>query len=180
MSEYLPRYCAFLRGVNVNGITMKMKDVCAVFCGAGMMDVVSVLASGNIIFRSGLEVEDLKIILQNAMSRRFGYECFLFLKKEEEVFNIFRKNPFSKEDDFHVYALLGEGNAAEVLIREFGNPPVSGSEKAEIQAGTLYWKVNRGNTTTSSFGKVLGRKSMKSLFTSRNINTFEKIIQQFR
>ena len=34
--------CAFLRGMNVNGRTMKMVEVCDVFRVAGMTDVASV------------------------------------------------------------------------------------------------------------------------------------------
>ncbi|MGH2623835.1 MAG: DUF1697 domain-containing protein, partial [Sphingobacterium sp.] len=40
------RYIAFLRGVNVKGKNMKMKDVCAVFEKAGVNNVHTVLASG--------------------------------------------------------------------------------------------------------------------------------------
>ena len=45
----MKKFCAFLRGVNVKGTNMKMADVCKVFSDAGMQDVSSVLASGNII-----------------------------------------------------------------------------------------------------------------------------------
>ena len=60
-------YCAFLRGVNVNGRTMKMADVCDVFCEAGMTDVTPVLASGNIIFHSDCAQADLRIVLESAI-----------------------------------------------------------------------------------------------------------------
>ena len=60
-------YCAFLRGVNVNGRTMKMAEVCDVFRTAGMTDVTSVLASGNIIFRSDCPQADLRDVLESAM-----------------------------------------------------------------------------------------------------------------
>lgn len=49
------KYCAFLRGVNVKGTNMKMAEVCEVFKKAGMVEVSSVLASGNIIFASDKE-----------------------------------------------------------------------------------------------------------------------------
>lgn len=61
-------YCAFLRGINVNGRTMKMADVCDVFRSAGMTDVMSVLASGNIIFHSDCSQADLRRILESAMT----------------------------------------------------------------------------------------------------------------
>jgi uncharacterized protein (DUF1697 family) len=52
------KYCAFLRGVNVKGTNMKMAEVCQVFKDAGMKDVASILASGNIVFSSDKKAEN--------------------------------------------------------------------------------------------------------------------------
>ena len=57
----MEKYCAFLRGVNVNGTSMKMVDACNVFEVAGMKDISSVLATGNIIFSSESTKTDLEI-----------------------------------------------------------------------------------------------------------------------
>jgi uncharacterized protein (DUF1697 family) len=51
-------------------------------------------------------------------------------------------------------------------------------EKAEIVNTVFYWRVPKGNTLDSSFGKVLGKKNLKDKMTSRNINTFEKILKK--
>jgi len=91
------KYCAFLRGVNVKGTNMKMADVCQVFKQAGMEDVVSVLASGNIVFSSDKKAEELKSILEKAMSDHFSYEAFLFVKSQEETESFWNSNPFRKK-----------------------------------------------------------------------------------
>ena len=52
-------YCAFLRGVNVNGRNMKMDEVCGIFRRAGVDRVSSVLATGNIIFQSDMAASEL-------------------------------------------------------------------------------------------------------------------------
>lgn len=49
-------------------------------------------------------------------------------------------------------------------------------EEAEILNKNFYWKVKKGFTLDSNFGKILGKKSFKDSLTSRNINTIEKII----
>ncbi len=61
------KYCAFLRGVNVKGTHMKMAEVCQVIENAGMEDVVSVLASGNIIFSFDAKAKELENTLEQAM-----------------------------------------------------------------------------------------------------------------
>lgn len=171
------KYCAFLRGVNVRGTNMKMVDVCQVFKDTGMDQVSSVLASGNIIFYSERLVGDLKPILEVAMSSHFSYEAFLFIKLQEEIVLLKENIPFEKHDDFHIYAFVGLPGVEEVLMKEFNNSTRAGDEKGGVVNGVFYWQVPKGNTLDSTFGKILGKKSLKDKFTSRNVNTFEKILK---
>ena len=43
------KYCVFLRGINVNGIKIKMQDLKAVLTNLGFTDVKTILATGNVI-----------------------------------------------------------------------------------------------------------------------------------
>lgn len=172
------KYCAFLRGVNVKGTNMKMADVCQVFAGAGMENVSSVLASGNIIFSSDKNVDELKQVLEKAMLEKFSYEAFLFIKSQEETENLSNGNPFEKNDDLHVYVFVGDKGIEQILMQEFNDASKAEHEKAAVVNHSLYWQVPKGSTLDSSFGKILGRKNLKDRFTSRNINTFEKILKK--
>ena len=112
---------------------MKMAEVCNVFSDVGMKKVSSVLASGNILFSSDKNISDLKMILEKAMSKYFNYEAFLFLKTEEEVEEIFKKNPFSKAENLHVYSFIGiEG--VEITKKAI-NSFFIGIEKRHLQNG---------------------------------------------
>ena len=111
------KYCAFLRGVNVNGTSMKMAEVCKVFAESGMKEVSSVLATGNILFSSNKNTEDLKPILEKTLSDYFNYEAFLFLKTEKEIAEIFNKNPFEKFEDSHIYVFIGSENIWKFTFR---------------------------------------------------------------
>jgi len=172
------KYCAFLRGVNVKGTNTKMAEVCEVFRSAGLKDVVSVLASGNIIFSSDEKAEDLKIILEKSMSEYFNYEAFLFIKSHEEIKSFWNSNPFDKNEDLHIYAFVGHNEIEKVLMKEFENAAKTENEEGKIINNIFYWQVPKGNTLDSTFGKILGRKNLKDQFTSRNINTFEKILKK--
>lgn len=155
-----------------------MADVCQVFKDAGMQDVSSVLASGNIVFSSDKNAGDLKGILEKAMCEHFSYEAFLFVKSKEETEVFWNSIPFEKNDDLHIYAFVGNNGVETVLMGEFEAASKTENEKAEIVGELFYWQVPKGNTLDSSFGKVLGKKSLKDQFTSRNINTFEKILKK--
>ncbi|MCQ4138341.1 DUF1697 domain-containing protein [Chryseobacterium sp. EO14] len=174
------KYCAFLRGVNVKGTNMKMAEVCQVFKNAGMNDVISILASGNIVFSSDKKADELKTILEKAMSEHFSYEAYLFIKSQEETEQFWNGNPFEKNDDLHIYAFVTNVGVENILIKEFENASKTENEIAKIVNNIFYWQVPKGNTLDSAFGKILGKKSMKDQFTSRNINTFEKIIKKMQ
>ncbi len=172
------KFCAFLRGVNVNGTSMKMAEVCAVFEKAGMADVSSVLASGNILFSSGKGKTELKKLLEKAMSEYFAYEAFLFVKDKNEVEAIVSNKPFEATADFHIYGFAGIDGIEKTLMAEFEKSEKTKGEEAKITANNFYWKVPKGNTLDSTFGKILGRKGLKNAFTSRNLNTFEKVLRK--
>ncbi len=172
------RYCAFLRGINTGGKSMKMADICKQFEKAGMTDVSSVLATGNILFSSEKKPDELKKILEQALSEHFEYEAFLFLKTAAEISTIVEYCPFEKQEHLHIYAFVTASGMENVLLEEFEKSEPKGVEYAVICGETFYWTVPKGNTLDSKFGKVLGKKNLKDRITSRNINTFEKIINK--
>jgi len=172
-------FCAFLRGVNVKGTNMKMADVCKVFSEAGVQNVSSVLASGNILFQSDKDSIELKKILEKAMYEHFNYDAFLFIKNEKEINEILANAPFPPIENFHSYIFLGSEKVEETLLEEFDKSSKAKGEKGKIINQIFYWQVPKGQTLLSDFGKVLGKKSLKDKMTSRNANTFEKIINKF-
>ena len=176
----MKNFCAFLRGVNVKGTNMKMVEVCKVFSDAGMQNVSSVLASGNILFQSDKDLFDLKEILEKAMSEHFNYDAFLFIKNENEMNEIFTNNPFPPVENFNNYIFLGTEKVEETLLEEFEKATKENGEKGKIVDNIFYWQVPKGQTLNSTFGKVLGKKSLKDKMTSRNMNTFDKIIKKIR
>ncbi len=173
------KYCAFLRGVNVNGTAMKMAEVCEVFKKAGMKDVSSVLATGNILFKSDEAPEILKQKLERSLSEHFHYEAFLFLKTDEEVKEILENSPFEKDENLHIYSFICNSGDENLLMEEFLKTNHQEQEEAQLIKGNFYWKIPKGNTFDSEFGKILGKKSFKNILTSRNINTIEKIVNKF-
>lgn len=174
------RYCAFLRGVNVKGTRMKMTEVCSVFEEEGMRNISSVLASGNILFSSDVAVEELKVTLEKAMSDHFSYEAFIFVKSQEEIETIFNNNPFERVPEHHIYCFIGVDSIERMLMSEFEKSRKSPAEEAKLIGSNFYWKVPKGSTLDSEFGNILGRKHLKDSLTSRNINTFEKVLKKIQ
>jgi len=162
----------------VKGTNMKMKEVCALFEKSGLKNVSAVLATGNIIFSSSKNSDELKVILEQVLSDYFLYEAFVFVKNQEELEKIVLNSPFASDPDFHIYGFIGVDNIGNTLLEEFKKSRVVAGEQAEIVSNNFYWKVPKGNTLGSEFGKILGSKKLKNSFTSRNLNTLERILKK--
>ena len=167
--------CAFLRGINVNGKNMKMADICDIFREESVDNVRSVLATGNILFDSSLTKSELRNKLESAISRHYQSNESLFIKDQEEVAKILKGVPFTYETDLHIYAFICENGFESVLIERFQSIAPLPNEKALIRANQFYWQVIKGETLESGFSKILADKKLRNQFTSRNINTIQKI-----
>jgi len=174
MSE---RKCAFLRGVNVNGRKIVMSEMCDVFRSAGMKEVSSILATGNIVFCSSMDNKTLRTILKDSISSHYSSEFELFLKDNDDIRSILNGNPFEFSKDLHVYVFIADDGMEKELERLFNDIDPTPQEEGVNANGTFYWRVTKGNTLTSGFSKILGRKEMRDKFTSRNINTIEKVME---
>ncbi len=157
---------------------MKMSEVCSLFENIGMKEVSSVLASGNIIFFSDFNTKKLKPLLEETLSNHYNYDAFLFIKEKEEIAGFIKNTPFETHPDFHIYGFIGVDGVQHRLLEEFENSKKVDGEAAQIKDNNFYWTIPKGKTLESNFGKILGRKNMKDSFTSRNLNTFEKIFNK--
>lgn len=112
------------------------------------------------------------------MSTHFFYNASLFIRSKEEVCLLEKNTPFDMPDDCNVYAFVGLYGIERILMDEFNNIIHLPGENAEIVHAIFYWQVPKGNTLDSAFENVLGKKNLKNKMTSRNINTFGKILKK--
>ena len=166
-----------MRGVNVNGRNMKMAEACGVFSAAGMEQVSSVLASGNIIFQSHHKKQELSAVLEKALNDHYKMESKLFIKDAGEIKAILDAVPYAPDPDWHVYAFICDPGFENTLAREFESLSQGGqsNESAVVNGGYFYWRVRKGSTVDTPFSKILGNRKYKEQFTSRNIGTIEKV-----
>ena len=170
--------CAFLRGVNVGGKNMKMAEVCDVFRRDAIHKVCSILATGNILFESSLAKADLRVILEKDLSEHYKTEAYLFIKDEVEIEGILSSSPFLPNPDLQIYTFICEDGFEEELMDRFSLVTPVANERAQVKGGQFYWQVSKGATLDSGFSKILGEKQLKDKFTSRNINTIQKIFNR--
>jgi uncharacterized protein (DUF1697 family) len=170
----MTRYAAFLRGVNVGGVTLKMAEVAAVFTAAGFTDVKTILASGNVLLNSSASTAAVHKEAETALRENFGYDAWVLAYPLDTVREISANYPFEREvPDHHSYVtFVSDADVLDELTTLAG----AAGETAARGEGVLYWQVARSSTLTSAIGKTMGKKRYKSSTTTRNLRTLDKVL----
>ena len=81
----MTRYAAFLRGVNVGGVNLKMAEVAKSLTEAGFTDVKTILASGNVLLDQRSAVMAVRTKAEAALRDAFGYDAWVLAYDLETV-----------------------------------------------------------------------------------------------
>jgi uncharacterized protein (DUF1697 family) len=168
----MTRYAAFLRGVNVGGVTLKMAEVAAVFTDAGFDNVKTILASGNVLLDSPSSTGAVRKKSEAALREAFGYDAWVLAYDLETIRRISAGYPFEREvPDHHSYVtFVSDADVLDELAT------LATGESAARGDGVLYWQVARSSTLESAIGKTMGKKRYKSSTTTRNLRTLDKVL----
>ncbi|ULO09873.1 DUF1697 domain-containing protein [Paenibacillus sp. 19GGS1-52] len=175
------KYCAFLRGINVNGINIKMDALKEAFIKMGFRDAKTILATGNVIFTIAEGInggQDSKSYIEEELSKYFSYDAHVIIRSSREIQEIVvAAQTMDVAEECHNYLLLCDDREMILDLKQlFDSMPQTPLEQLMVLECGVFWTVLKGSTLSSDFGsKVLGNKKYKSRLTSRNINTIQKI-----
>jgi len=171
------RAVALIRGMNIGGVRVPMRELAAALERRGATDVRTVLASGNVVLTApeddpaaaGARVAD-------AIREDFGFDLVVLAASAETVRAAVDGYPFPRSDDRHAYVVLAESPAALAELVEGAGPLDESVERVRQGEGVLYWDLPKGATLTTAFGRHFGRRQRSGAVTTRNIRTLEKIL----
>ena len=179
VADIAEKYCAFLRGINTGRSKIAMSELRRAFCGMGLADPRTVLATGNVVLSlSGENLAELKIQIENDLSIRFSYDAHVFIKSRKDIEVILgAARNIGLPKNCHLYVLVcDEESLPSELSRLFSSLPALPEEKLVLAGNAPFWIVPKGFTLKSPFGtKILGGSEYKTRLTSRNISTIEKV-----
>ncbi|SDH27257.1 DUF1697 domain-containing protein [Microbacterium pygmaeum] len=170
-------WVALLRGVNVNGITVRSADLRDLFDQLGFTDVRTVLASGNVVFSSTAAAPALKTKIEKALRDRFGYDAWIVLVTRAAVAQAVEAFPFDAADaSRQPYVVFASDEA--VLIEILAAAPELDPDADPVARGTgvVYWHPVKGTTVDTPFGRLLSKKTYRESTTNRNLRTLQKIV----
>jgi uncharacterized protein (DUF1697 family) len=173
----MTRYAAFLRGVNVGGVNLKMAEVAKAFEAAGFTDVRTILASGNVLLESRSGVDAVRKKAEAALRDAFGYDAWVLAYDVATVAAISKAYPFEREvEGHHSYVTFVTDKKVldelAALAKDAGP-----DEKIKSGKGVIYWQVPRTGTLDTTIGKTMGKKRYKSSTTTRNLRTVDKVLR---
>ncbi|KTR38612.1 pyridoxamine 5-phosphate oxidase [Curtobacterium oceanosedimentum] len=171
----MTRWVALLRGVNVNGITIRNADLATLFRELGCADVRTVLASGNVVFTAPGEASEVQAAVEQGLRDRFGYDAWIVLVPHERLAAIVDGFPFGSAPDRHDYAVFGSDDTAlDELIADLDTDEAV--ERVARGDGVVYWSCPRGSSTDTAFAKRAAAARFKRTTTTRNVNTLRKLL----
>jgi len=174
----MTRYAAFLRGVNVGGVNLKMVEVAAALTDAGFANVRTILASGNVLLDSSGGVAAVRKKAEAALRKRFGYDAWVLVYDIDTVRAILDAYPFEREVDGYQSYVTFVADAAvldQLAALAASIDPDAADEKIGRGDGVIYWQVPKGKTLDSTIGKTMGKPRYKSSTTTRNLRTLAKV-----
>jgi uncharacterized protein (DUF1697 family) len=171
----MKHWIALLRGINVGGRTIKMAELRSALTELDLENVATVLQSGNVTFDSPLTAEKLKDRIEAGLRTRFGYDAHVQVIERDSLRKIVDAYPFGTADeDRHDYVVFMERGLEKDLAGE--KVELGPNEKVAAGDGVVYWRVDKGSTLQSAFGKLLTKAKYRDFNTNRNVRTLRKLL----
>jgi uncharacterized protein (DUF1697 family) len=175
----MPRYIAFLRGINVGGHRVKMDRLRSIFAELGLKDVSTFIASGNVLFttESG-DADGLRKRIEGQLTSQLGYEVPTFLRSPSELAAIVAFSPpgtvtQTASDSSH-YVIFLDTSIPDSLRSELTqlNSEMDHFCFSETEA---HWLIQGKLTESPLFGPGLDQATRGVRTTMRNMNTLGRI-----
>lgn len=178
----MPRYAAFLRGINVGGNKkVAMADLKACFEQAGCDHVLTLLQSGNVVFdhseRDSLRLEQT---LEETCRTALGLTTQICVRNRAEMEDVVRNNPFRAEAEQRPSHLLIVFLKSAPLVEDIAalSAAIHGPEKLAVHGANCYVDYPEG-IGTSKVDRTPGWKKLVGSGTGRNWNTVAKVLAAF-
>lgn len=174
----MTRFAVFLRGVNVGGVKVVMKDLTQLLLDAGFTEVKTLLASGNVVVQS-TESDPLRVQARcdELLAAHYGRSIPTVVFSAEEIREL--AGPFALKlpepaSEHHGYLTLCE-SAADAKELAGAVEALEGAHDLVIVGRALLWVAAKGTSTTDPLAKLIQTQAKQRTLTTRNHNTLVKI-----
>jgi uncharacterized protein (DUF1697 family) len=178
----MPRYAAFLRGVNLGGQRKTgSAELRSCFEAIGLDDVETFRTSGNVIFDAGREPKaKLQRRGEKALREAFGFDVDVFLRTAAEVRAIAGYEPFP--------AKLVQASDGKLQVAMLSKKPSAATRKQVLEladdenrlafeGSELYWLPSGGIRDSARYLKPI--EKLVGTWTMRTKGTVEALAAKY-
>ena len=171
----MTRLAGLLRAVNVGGRQLLMADLKRVAADCGFEAPQTLLASGNLLFTTGMSPAAAGPLLEAAILRELGIATDVMVRDRADLQAVVAANPFvreAREEPSRLMAMFLSGAPQADLD---GLTPACGlGERVQAGPGCLYIHYPAGAGASKLTNVVIERR-LKVRGTARNWNTVGKL-----
>lgn len=179
----MPRYVAFLRGINLGRRRIKMDVLRERFVEQGFAEVATFIASGNVLFDSpARDAAKLAARIAAHLEKTLGYDVDTFLRTRTEVATVAASAPFPAADmaaahSVHAIFLHEPLDAATARALEAVQ---SDHDALRVAGREIYW-LCRIPTPESDIWSSPAVRALKlpKRTTARNLNMLRRLAAEF-
>ena len=176
----MPRFVAFLRGINVGGHIVKKEQLLEAFAALGFDDAKTYKQSGNVIFEvSNADTEEIKVKIEQNLKFTLGFDVTVFIRTIEQLKTIVDSQPFknqSKQGTSFLVTLLQTSLQAFPLLLPLTIPKstaqIIGFEGSEV------FSVTHGGGE-GALPNPFVESRLKAKATTRNINVICAVVKKY-
>ncbi len=173
-------YIAILRGINVSGKNkIAMKELKAVFDGAGYQNVATYIQSGNVVFRHKQTAEKtLAQQITQLIKTAFGLDVPVLVRTADDIQKAYDENPFLKQkgidaDKLHITFLADIPTQENIdKANTYNYTP----DEFIIAVNNVYVHCPNGYGNTKLTNTFFENK-LKVQATTRNLKTAAKLVE---
>ncbi len=174
-------HVALLRGINVGGNNkVPMKELRALVGSLGYGDVETYIQSGNVVFSSDSDAEEIRLSMERVLAGGMGVACAVVVVTRDELAGVVAGNPFHVDDDRRLHAVFRsspfEPGDLQVVDRAVERARAKGSRDQVSVAGKTMYLWTPDGYGRSELAAQLSRAAMAG-GTARNWATVSRLMQ---
>jgi uncharacterized protein (DUF1697 family) len=174
----MPRYVAFLRGINLGKRRLSMSTLVSIFEKIGHTEVATFIASGNVIFTSrSKDTGAMEAKASAELNAALGYDVDVFVRQIEAVAKIAASKPFPEDGRDGI--ILHVGFLHRVLPADIAQKLEAArtpTDQLRVLGREYYWLCR----TLTSQSKLWTLPEVRALrlptSTMRNITSIRKLV----
>ncbi len=178
----MPRYVAFLRGINLGNRRLPMSRLKELFEELGFADVKTFIASGNVLFSTkSKDTRSLESKIAKHLEISLGYDVDTFIRTLDEVVAVGTAKIFPEDgrEGISLYVSFLQEKLPADIAKKLAALRTAHDE-FHVTAREFYWlcriKSNESKIWTSAEMKALKLPTS----TMRNLTSIRKLVQMLK